>query len=215
MARVAPARNVESMTGAQVAIELDDAGEALPATLRDGSRVTLRLSRAGDEAALRAFLDALCLEARRLRFFSGAVDIERAAHLTAAPGPDRFGLLALDADGAIVGHALCIKLDDERAEVAVEVADALHGQGLGTILIERLAELAERRGIARLVAEVLPENSAMLDVFRDGFDARVAWRAGIESIEFPTAAWRLARERFPAGEGASSANGPAPAPQRP
>ncbi len=84
-----------------------------------------------------------------------------------------------------------------RAEVAVEVADELHGDGLGTILLARLAQIAERRGIARFVAEVLPENRAMLDVFRDGFDARMAWRGGVEEIEFQTSAWRLARERFP------------------
>jgi hypothetical protein len=37
----------------------------------------------------------------------------------------------------------------------------------------------------------------MLDVFCDGFDARVAWREGVEAVEFPTSAWRLARERYP------------------
>jgi len=36
----------------------------------------------------------------------------------------------------------------------------------------------------------------MLDVFRDGFDAHVAFHEGTETVEFPTAAWRLARERF-------------------
>jgi GNAT superfamily N-acetyltransferase len=184
------------MTGAKLASTADDVDESSTATLRDGSPVTLRASDGADEPTLRAFLEGLCPTTRRLRFFSGAVDVEEAAHLTSEPGSNRFGLLALNADGAIVGHALCVGLDDERAEVAVEVADALHGQGLGTILVERLAELAERRGIARLAAEVLPENSAMLDVFRDGFDARVSWRTGIASIEFPTCAWRLAHRRF-------------------
>jgi hypothetical protein len=46
------------------------------------------------------------------------------------------------------------------------------------------------------VAEVLPENRAMLDVFRDGFDAHVAFHEGIDTVEFPTSTWRLARERF-------------------
>lgn len=179
----------------------------LQATLRDGSVVTVRAATANDEPALREFLAGLCLEARRLRFFTGAVDIERAAHQTAAAGPDRFGLIALDDAGRIAGHALCIQVGGDRAEVAVEVADRLHGQGLGTILVERIAQLAERRGIACLVAEVLPDNSAMLDVFRDGFDARVAWRAGVEAVEFPTSAWRLARERF-----APASAPPAPAP---
>ncbi len=166
------------------------------ARLRGGSILAVRESTTADEAALRAFLAGLCLETRRLRFFTGAVDVERAAHDTAASGPGRIGLVALDADQRVVGHALCIGLGDDRAEVAVEVADSLHGEGLGTILVERLAAVAERRGIARFVAEVLPDNAAMLDVFRDGFDAHVAWRAGVDVVEFTTSAWRLARERF-------------------
>lgn len=188
---------MSARAGTEPAAGSETAVEPSPATLRDGSTVLVRRSSADDEHALHEFLEGLCLEARRLRFFTGAVDLDEAARLTAASGPDRFGLIALDASGAIVGHALCILVDGDRAEVAVEIADSLHGQGLGTILVERLAELAERRGIARFVAEVLPDNSAMLDVFRDGFDASVAWRGGVEAVEFPTSAWRLARERFP------------------
>jgi GNAT superfamily N-acetyltransferase len=37
--------------------------------------------------------------------------------------------------------------DKTCAEVAVEIADHLHGRGLGTLLIERLAAVAERRGL--------------------------------------------------------------------
>jgi len=166
--------------------------------LRNGAPVLIRTVVAADEEPLRQFLAELCLEARRLRFFSGGVDIERAAHGLAATGPGRLGLLALDDHGAIVGHALAITLSPGRAEVAVEVADELHGEGLGTILLERLGELAERQGTDTFVAQVLGENRAMLEVFRDGFDARVSWREGLDFVEFPTSAWRLARERFPA-----------------
>lgn len=56
--------------------------------------------------------------------------------------------------------------------------------------------VAERHGITRFVAEVLPENRAMLDVFRDGFDAHVACREGVDRVEFPTGAWRTASKRF-------------------
>ena len=166
--------------------------------LRDGSLVTLRPTTAADEPALRLFLAGLCLEARRLRFFSGAVDIGCAAHLAADTSTGRFGLVAHDELGALVAHALYIQLDRTRAEVAVEVADHLHDRGLGTILIERLALVAEQRGITHFVAEVLSENHAMLDVFREGFDGRVIRREGSEkTVEFPTLAWRTASERFP------------------
>jgi GNAT superfamily N-acetyltransferase len=153
-----------------------------------------------DEPALRSFLSELCLEARRLRFFSGAANMAIAAHMVAATGADRVGLVAHDETGLLVGHAVYIQLDETRAEVAVEVADRMHGCGLGTVLIGRLASVAEQRGITRFLAEVLPDNRAMLDVFRDGFDAQLSFRDGTDAVEFPTASWRLARERY--GEGA-------------
>lgn len=174
-----------------------DVGEPELVRLRDGSLVTLRPTTAADEPALRSFLARLCPEARRLRFFSGAVNLSSAAHLSTDTSAGRFGLAAHDELGALVAHAVYIQLDRTRAEVAVEVADHLHDRGLGTILIERLGTVAERHGITRFVAEVLPENCAMLAVFRDGFDAHVACRDGVDRIEFPTSAWRTASERFP------------------
>jgi GNAT superfamily N-acetyltransferase len=165
--------------------------------LRDGSLVTVRPVRAQDEPALRSFLSGLCLEAKRLRFFSGAADIAYAAHLSAATDVQHYGLIAHDEAGVLVGHALYVQLDETRAEVAVEVADHLHGRGLGTVIIERLAVIAEERGITHFVAEVLAENRAMLDVFREGFDARVVRHEGPEErVEFLTSGWRLAQERF-------------------
>jgi GNAT superfamily N-acetyltransferase len=169
--------------------------------LRDGSSVSISQATAEDEPELRSFLEGLCSEARRLRFFSGAADIASAAHLTAIVDERHVGLVAHDGAGGLVGHAIYIQLDDARAEVAVEVADALHGCGLGTVLIERLAKIAEERGIERFVAEVLPDNHAMLDVFRDGFDAHLAFHYGVEAVELPTAAWRLVRKRFDAAAG--------------
>jgi GNAT superfamily N-acetyltransferase len=193
-------------SGKMIAIEPSaaDPGAAKLVRLRDGSWVTVRAASAQDEPALLAFLSGLCLEARRMRFFTGAADIEYAAHLAAASGPDRYGLIVHDEVGTTVGHATYVKLDDERAEVAVEVADHLYGRGLGTLLIERLAQGAESHGITRFVAEVLPENRAMLDVFRDGFDAHVRFHDGTDTAEFPTAAWRVARERFAEAPGAGA-----------
>jgi GNAT superfamily N-acetyltransferase len=180
----------EAMRGA------GDPGGAEIVRLRDRSSVTVRPANPRDEPALEAFLSELCLEARRLRFFSEGADMTLAAHLVAAAGAGRFGLVVHDEAGLLVGHAVCIQMDDARAEVAVEVADRMHGLGLGTILIERLAAVAEQRGVTRFVAEVLQDNRAMLDVFRDGFDAELSFRDGADTVEFPTASWRLARARF-------------------
>ena len=164
--------------------------------LRNGERVTVRESGPADERAIGDLLSGLSMEARTRRFFSGGVDVPRLTSAIAVSTPDRIGLVALDASGEVVGHAICIELGRGRAEVALEVADRLHGEGLGTILVERLAEFAERRGISTLIAQVLPDNRAMLDVLRDGFDAHVKWSEGVDEVEFPAAAWRIARERY-------------------
>ncbi len=158
--------------------------------------MTVRAVSQSDEASLHAFLADLCSNSLRLRFFTGGANVADAARWAAGMPADRRGLLAHDETGVLVAHAVYVQLDQTRAEVAVEVADRLHDRGLGTILLERLATIAEEHGITYFVAEVLPENRAMLDVFRDGFDAHVALRQGIDTVEFPTAAWRLARERF-------------------
>jgi GNAT superfamily N-acetyltransferase len=164
--------------------------------LRDGSSVTIRAVGPGDRAPLRVFLFGLCASSLRLRFFTGAANVADAADWAACTPADRDGLLAHDQAGALVAHAVYVQLDRTRAEVAIEVADHLHGRGLGTILMQRIGAVAQERGITHFVAEVLPENRAMLDVFRDGFDAHVALHEGIDTVEFPTSSWRLARERF-------------------
>jgi L-amino acid N-acyltransferase YncA len=174
------------------------AGSHVMVRLRDGQSVAVREAVDADERAIGDFLQELGLEARTLRFFSGGIDMEEMTHRLAQTGRDRVGLLALDAEANIVGHAVYIELRPGRAEVAVEVADRLHGEGLGTVLIERLAELAEQRGITVFEAQVLPQNRAMLDVFRDGFDADVKWSEGAYKVELKTSAWREARELYDA-----------------
>jgi len=194
--RVHEALSVVRITAAGSSTQGSEPNRTDLVRLRDGSFVTIRAAAAQDEPALRSFLRGLCLTARRMRFFTGGADMDSAAHLLATTGSDRYGLVAHDEEGLLVGHALYILLDPTRAEVAVEVADHIHGCGLGTILTERLAAVAERRGVRSFVAEVLPENRAMLDVFRDGFDADITFHQGIETVEFPTSSWQLAHERF-------------------
>jgi acetate---CoA ligase (ADP-forming) len=77
-------------------------------------------------------------------------------------------------DGHVVGHAIFFEVGHQRAEVALVVGDELHGQGLGTILVGQLAQIAAARGVRTFEAGVLAHNYAMLGVFREsGFPVTV------------------------------------------
>ena len=99
----------------------------------------------------------------------------------------------------MVGHAGFERQPDhpDRAEVAMEIADAMQGKGLGTILLGQLAEAANHLGVQVLDAEVLPENHQMIKVFRDsGFPVTTHTVPGAILIEFPTSLSPEALERF-------------------
>ncbi|MGN6188789.1 MAG: bifunctional acetate--CoA ligase family protein/GNAT family N-acetyltransferase [Conexibacter sp.] len=169
----------------------------------------VRPVRPEDLPALRAFLHALSPSSQRLRWFTGAADTDAAARWAAdVDRRERDGLIALtgtaggtsggrDGDGTIVGHAAWVRLAPDRAEIAFETADTMQGRGLATILLAHLAFGARAQGIATFVAEVLPENHAMLGVFRDsGLPLHVRSEPGVLRVEMPTALTEEARERF-------------------
>ncbi len=166
--------------------------------LRNGLVVTVRPVTGQDEAPLLEFLDGLSAESRRLRFFTAAVDLRAAARLGAAGDDvDHHGIVAMAPGRGLVGHAIYVRVAGApRAEVAVEVADDLHHLGLATLLIIRLAQLAEDRGITSFFAEVLPENRDMLAVFHDGFAAITVNRRDEVDVEFATSSWRVAHAQF-------------------
>src|SRR5213079_570554 len=101
---------------------------------------------------------------------------------------DRGSLLGelADPSGVVrpVALATYVRLHDpRRAEVAFAVADELHGRGIGTRLLERLAVHAAEVGIEEFVAEVLPQNGAMLRVFDDaGFESARALQGGVIEV---------------------------------
>jgi GNAT superfamily N-acetyltransferase len=136
--------------------------------LRNGSTVHLRPVRRGDEPALLDLLGRLGQDSRMFRFFSGAPNLEQAAlDMAEVDYADRYGLVATrGGEDRLVGHGTYIRSSLDRAEVAFAIDDGMQGQGLGTILLAHLAEVAEENGIAVFVAEVLPQNHRMVEVFR-------------------------------------------------
>ena len=159
--------------------------------LRDGSTVHVRPARLADAPEIERLLKGLSDRSRWLRFFSGFPNLDKAIQwATEVDYERRYGLVAISGgDGRVVGHAGFERQPDhpERAEVAMEIADAMQGKGLGTILLGQLAEAANQLWVQILDAEVLPENHQMVRVFRDsGFPVKTHSLPGALLIEFPT-----------------------------
>jgi len=168
--------------------------------LRDGSTVHVRPVRATDAPAVRAFFERLSPESTGLRFFSGFPNLDSAVSwATEVDDQRRYSLVATAGDGRVLAHAGWEREPDrpERGEVALAIADAMQGRGLGTILLGQLAEAADRAGIGVLGAEVLPHNHNMIKVFRDsGFPVKTHAIPGVLLVEVPTSLTPEGLERF-------------------
>jgi acetyl coenzyme A synthetase (ADP forming)-like protein len=179
--------------------------------LRDGSTVHVRPIRRDDEERLLAFFQSLSAQSRRLRFFSPTSETSLAEEAQREADMDyvnKFGIVATTGrDERFVGHALYARLSEDHAEVAFAVADETQGQGLGTMLLGQLAEVAAANKIQVFEAEVLPVNHQMLEVFRQsGFPIDVEIEAGQFHVTFPTSLTPEAIERFEMRERTSSVN---------
>lgn len=167
--------------------------------LRDGSTVRLRPIRRGDEPALLRFFESLSVESQAFRFFSGAPDLEQTARLMAdVDYAGRYGIVASRGeDDRIVGHGVYVDLSPDSAEVAFAITEGLQTMGLGTILLAHLAQVAEEKGISTFVAEVLPQNHRMIEVFREsGFPVETRSTASGIRLTLPTSFSPQAVARF-------------------
>jgi len=167
--------------------------------LRDGSTVHVRPVRAEDAGAVRAFFERLSPRSIALRFFCGFPDLDRAVRWATDVDQHHYGLIATGADGRVVAHAGWELEPDrpERAEIAFAIADAMQHNGLGTILLGQLIEVADQAGVAVLNAEVLPQNHQMLHLFRDsGIPVTTRTLPGVVLVELATSPSPATLERF-------------------
>ena len=151
--------------------------------LRDGSSLRLQTPTTVDYEDIKAFYDGLSRRSRYFRFHGlGRTDIAARADAEAS-GVDRLALIARH-DGRVVAVACYVGLREPGvAEVAFAVADDDQRRGIGTRMLEQLAEIAADRGIQRFDAEVMADNGPMLGVFenagfavrREGFGELTVW----------------------------------------
>jgi acetate---CoA ligase (ADP-forming) len=175
----------------------EQAAGAVDVILKDGGTLRLRPPTANDADAVLEFLRGLSDRSQYLRFHGiRPIDLALAESLL---DPDwvETGSLAGWLGDRVVGVANYVRLRDPRsAEAAFVVADAEQGRGIGTRLLEQLAERAAATGVTRFVAEVMAENRAMLSVFTGaGFEVVRELEHGEVEVRFPIAPTEAFQER--------------------
>jgi len=170
--------------------------------LRDGSVAHVRPIVPDDGDGLRRFHAGQSAESIYLRFFAPLKTLsdKDVARFTQVDYDSRVALVAT-VRGEIIGVARYDRLDAKTAEVAFNISDAFQGKGVGSVLLEHLAAVAQERGVAKFVADVLPQNRKMIQVFNDaGYEVSHNFDNGVIAVAFeiePTVqslAVRLSRE---------------------
>jgi acetyltransferase len=152
--------------------------------MQDGSQLTLRPIRPEDEPLMVKFHETLSDRSVYLRYFcslslSRRVAHERLLRICFIDYDREMVLVAeqkdpLTGEPRILGVGRMNKLHiGNEAEVAALVTDQYQQQGLGRELLRRVVEIARDEKVARVSAEMLPDNLSMQAVFRRlGFTIR-------------------------------------------
>ena len=139
--------------------------------LRDRREVVIRPIEPPDARLLESGLERLSEESRYRRFLGPKPSFSAGElrYLTEVDHSDHEALIAVDREsGDAAGVARYVRAEDDprSAEVAVVVADDWQAQGLGTAMMDRLAERARQEGVGRFTATLLGTNEAVHRLLR-------------------------------------------------
>ncbi|MGA9800563.1 MAG: bifunctional acetate--CoA ligase family protein/GNAT family N-acetyltransferase [Terriglobales bacterium] len=139
--------------------------------MKNGARVTLRPIRPEDEPLMVKFHQTLSDRSVYLRYFyslslSARVSHDRLVRNCFVDYDREIAIVAEHRDTTeerrILGVGRLVKCHARNeAEVAVLISDACQNQGLGTELFRRVVQIAREEKLARLEAEILPDNLPM------------------------------------------------------
>ncbi len=181
--------------------------------LRNGQGILLRMATPGDVPLVEALMQRVSRQSLQMRFMGGVAQVPRSfiESLCDVLPRERACLLAIVGEGeaqTVVGVGNYVALGVRNtAEVAFLVDDSFQGRGISTLILERLAGIAAGEGFVGFEAEVLFENQAMINVFKDsGFETRQAFEGGSIHVEFPLGGAAALRERTEVRDRIAAAN---------
>jgi RimJ/RimL family protein N-acetyltransferase len=161
-------------------------------TLKNGAVATLRALRPDDRDRMARAVRGLDPQTIFTRLFSYRKELTEAGldRIMRVDAAHEVALVVTTGQGdgeTIVGSCRYVVTaggSAPSAEVAFTVEEDFHGQGIAGRLLEALATIARRRGIATFEADVLAGNPSMLRVFeRSGLPMRKRREDGTVHIE--------------------------------
>ena len=158
------------------------------ALLADGTTMTIRPAGPGDYGPVRQLHEDMSPGNLYFRFFSlsRASAGQEATRVCREAGPGHGALLGLLGDELVGVASYQPTTDPWTAEIALAVADGMHGRGVATLLLEHLVSLARARGVKVFTAAALAANSAVLQVLCDaGLDVRRRFEGGVVELSMP------------------------------
>ncbi len=160
-------------------------------TLKDGTQIFFRPVKPTDEPALSEMLYSLSNQSVHTRYFSSTMtfphkDVQKLTNIDYRNDIAIVGVVPSPTGEDIVAIAqYFLDPKTQAAEVAFIVQDEWQQKGMGTFLMDYIAQIARQRGVRHFYAKVLPANKPMLAIFHNsGFKVNTEFDGDAYSITF-------------------------------
>ncbi len=160
-------------------------------TLRDGTEIFFRPVKPTDESSLSEMLYSLSSTSVRTRYMTQTVtfphrEVQQLTNIDFTQDISIVGTVP-----GVVGEQLVaiaqyfLDPKTQSAEVAFLVQDEWQKKGMGTYLLQYLAQIAKQRGVKQFTAKVLPANKLMLAIFHNsGYKINTEFDGDVYSINY-------------------------------
>jgi RimJ/RimL family protein N-acetyltransferase len=166
----------------------DTASFSVIEQLPNGQEIEIRALRPGDRDALLAAAERTSDQSLYRRFFGvrRTFSEQEVSAFLNVDFVDEVALVAVRRENGhdlVAGGGRYIVIRPGTAEVAFTVVDEFQRQGIASVLLRHLVVLARAAGIGEFIAEVMPDNTAMLSVLeRSGLRLQRKRESGVVHI---------------------------------